>query len=720
MPGSRIVRGGARGLLATVAIGTGASLLALLAARGPWIGLYELRSMDLMMRLRGAAPADPRVVVCDIDAAGVDRFGQWPWPRPVLATLVDRLSAAGAAVIAFDIVFAEPARAGAEEDRVLAESLKRSGIAVLGYYFRREKVSEEPALYGGDPANIQDSAIEQVIEPAGGFPLPDRPEVEPNIDLLAAAAASQGFFSIDPDPDGVLRHYAVLSRHGDGFYPALAVRAVQKGLNAGPLMLAPRQGRLPSLTIAGRPVPTDEAGRLWVNYRGPAGVFTTIPARQVIENRFDPEAVRGRLVFIGASETGIADLRATPLAGVVPGVEVHATVADNLLNGRFIHDTAVHLALSLTALLLIGPLVGLLVSAVPRAFPAFLLSAAAAGGWLAATWIAFTRFNGHLLIVAPFLAAVLAYVGGSVYRAVFVEAKARQIKKTFERYVSGAIVEEMLADPDRVKLGGERREMTVLFSDIRGFTSLSEKLEPEQVARLLNGFLTPMTRVVLETGGTLDKYMGDALMAFFGAPTVQPDHAARACRAALRMREELARLNEAWEREGLLKGFGGRLGIGIGLNSGWMSVGNMGSEEIFDYTVIGDNVNLGSRLEALNRAYGTEVLVSEFTAAQVSGDLLLREIDRVRVKGKQQPVTIYELVGPAPADAVARARLEGFASGLAAYRGRDFRAAGEIFARLLAENGADGPARIYLDRCQTLLLSPPPADWDAVETLTAK
>ncbi|HET6373110.1 MAG TPA: adenylate/guanylate cyclase domain-containing protein, partial [Candidatus Polarisedimenticolia bacterium] len=472
--------------------------------------------------------------------------------------------------------------------------------------------------------------------------------------------------------------------------------------------------------LAGSFVPTDETGRLWVNYRGAAGSFATIPAMEVIEGRAEPGALAGRIVFIGASETGIADLRATPLAGVVPGVEVHATVADNLLNGRFIHDSGAQLLVSLAAVLLLGPLVGILVHIFPRTAIGSSVAAAVVVGWLAVTWIAFTRFDAHLQVLFPFMAASLSYVGASVYQGVFVEARAREIKRTFKQFVSPAVVEEMLRDPDRVKLGGERREMTVLFADIRGFTSISEKMEPEQVVRLLNEFLTPMTRVVIEAGGTLDKYMGDALMAFFGAPVPLADHAARACRAALAMREELARLNARWKAERFLPEGGGVLGIGIGLNSGVMSVGNMGSDAVFDYTVIGDNVNLGSRLEGLTRLYGTEIIVSESTAAAAGPGFIFRELDRVRVKGKETAVAIFELTGGAPAAEAQARRVAEFASGLASYRARDFAAAEAVFGRLAADGARDAPSALFLERCRALRASPPPAGWDAVENLTSK
>ncbi|HKY33534.1 MAG TPA: adenylate/guanylate cyclase domain-containing protein [Candidatus Polarisedimenticolia bacterium] len=703
-----------RRLRIAAAIGLAASLFALAAQWAGWLELYELRTIDLMMRARGPAPADPRVAICDIDAAGVDHFGQWPWPRHLLARLVDRLAEGGASVIAFDVVFSEPSRGGTAEDEALAAAVRRAGNVVLGYYFRREEG------LGGDPSELLGTEVEQVIEPPGGYPIPEMGSVEPNIPLLAAAAASQGFFSIDPDADGVLRHYALVASFRQGWYPALAVRAVQRAAGRAPLSLTPYQGRLPGLAIGGRPVPADELGRLWVNYRGPAGTFATVSALDVLEGRAPAGIVQDRIVFIGASETGIADLRATPLAGVVPGVEVHATVADNLLNDRFIHDSALHLSLSLAAALLLGPLVAVMVPLFPRSAFGFGAAAVAAVGWLAAAWAAFSRLDAHLQVLSPFLAGALAYAGAAVYEAVFVEAKARRIKKTFQQFVSAAVVEEMLRDPDKVTLGGERRDMTVMFADIRGFTSIAETLEPEQVVRLLNEFLTPMTRVVQEAGGTLDKYMGDALMAFFGAPVAQPDHAARACRAALAMREELIRLNASWRTAGTLPAGSSGIGIGIGLNSGMMSVGNMGSDAVFDYTVIGDHVNLGSRLEGLNKIYGTEIIVSEHTAAAAGGAFVCRELDRVRVKGKLAAVGIHELVCHSPASEAVEALLARFASGLAAYRDRDFESAEKVFALTLETAPQDGPARLYLERCRALAASPPPAGWDAVEVLTAK
>jgi adenylate cyclase len=707
----------ARTRLIALGLGLAAALLAFVLQVSGLLAPYEQLAMDRLMRLRGPRPPDPRVVLCDIDAASIDRYGRFPWRRDLVATLLDRLSTGGAKVIALDLLFSElgpPA-----EDEALERAIARSGRLVLGYFFRRVPPQAEPVFAAqAHPGNIAASAVEQVIPPpAGAFPIPNRPAAEPNLDRFAAVAASQGFFNQDQET-GVMRHYRLLTAYRGDLYPALALRAAQRFLDE-PLAVAPTRGRLPAITLGGRRIEADETGALWIDYRGPAGTYRSVPAMDVLEGRAPAGAFRGRLVLVGVSEVGVSDRHDTPLGAAVPGVEIHATVADALLNGRFIHDTGLQVLISLAALLLMGPLTALAVVAGARHLYGFLTAVALLVAWPALCYAAFTGAGWHLQMLSPLGAAAAALVLGLTYRVGFVERTARQIKRTFQRYVSGAVVEEMLRRPELVKLGGERREMTVLFCDVRGFTSISEGRDPQWVVQLLNEFFTPMTRVVLAHGGTLDKYMGDALMAFFGAPVPHADHAARACRAACAMRAELVRLNAAWRAAGRFEP-GKSLGIGIGLNSGTMSVGNMGSEDVFDYTVIGDNVNLGSRLEGLNRLYGTEVIASEFTVTAAGGDgLLFRELDRVRVKGKQVPVAIYEVMGERSGDGGKAALVEAFARGLAAYRARDFAAAEAIFAEL-AERGGDAPSAELRDRCREYLQDPPPEGWEAVETLTSK
>lgn len=705
----------ARTLFVALALGLAASLLALAVQVGRAADPYEQLAMDWLMRQRGPTAPDPRVVLCLIDADSIDRYGRFPWRRDRIAALVDRLSAGGAKVIAFDLVFSEPASPA--EDRALAEAIARSGRVVLGYFFRDQAPRVAPVFAAQVHAdNILASAVDQVLAAADDFRIQERPAVEPNLDLFATAADSQGFFN-QYHETGVLRRYRLLTRHGGDVYPALALRAAQRALDV-PLVLALDDERLPALTLGGRRVVADEVGHLWIDYRGPAATYAAVRAMDVLEGRA-AGAFRDRLVLVGVSEVGAGDLHDTPFGAGVPGVEVHATVADALLNGRYVRDDAVQVLASLAALLLMGPLTALAVVAGARYLYGFAAATALVATWPLVCYAAFANAGWHLQVLAPLGAAAVALVFGLVYRVGFGERTARQIKRTFQRFVSQAVVEEMLRRPELVKLGGERREMTVLFCDVRGFTSISEGRDPQWVVQLLNEFFTPMTRLVLAHGGTLDKYMGDALMAFFGAPVPHADHAARACRAACAMRAELVRLNAAWREAGRFEP-GKSLGIGIGLNSGEMSVGNMGSEEIFDYTVIGDSVNLGSRVEGLNRLYGTEVIATEFTVQAAAGEgLLFRELDRVRVKGKKLPVAIHEVVGELPAAADRVPLVEAFARGLAAYRGRDFAAAAAIFADL-AERTGDAPSAELRDRCRELEVDPPPAAWEAVENLTSK
>jgi adenylate cyclase len=714
-----------RGLAVTLGLGLAASLLALAVVWSGLLAPVEGVVVDTFMRLRGPRPADRRVAACLIDEGSIDRYGRWPWPRTRLAELVDRLFAAGAGVIAFDVVLSEPSRAGEgfdlrAEDEALARAIGRAGNVVLSYFWRDHPVERPPEdddiRSRADPAKLLPTAFDVVAGDPATFPLPAHEGVEPNLDLFAEAAASQGFTTNERE-SGVSRRQGLAARYDGEIYPALPLRAVQL-LKGGRLELARDARGLPLVRLGGEDVEVDERGRLWVSYPGPAASFRTYPVYRVLGGGLAAGELDGAVVFVGASEAGIGDFTATPFGVELPGVLVHAAVADNLLRGTFLRESGAPRAVSVLALLLVGPLVAFLVAAIERHLVGSLVAIGLVLAWPAAAFLAFLEVGWHLEVVAPMAAGVLALVASLRYQVGSVDARARQIRRTFERFVSQGIVEEMLRHPERVKLGGERRELTVLFSDIRGFTSISERMSSEELVAVLNQYFTPMTRLVLEEGGTLDKYMGDALMAFFGAPVALPDHAARACRAALAMKAKLVELNDGWRAEGKLPE-GAGLGIGIGLNSGEMSVGNMGSEDVFDYTVIGDNVNLGSRIEGLNKLYGTEVLVAGATVAAVGADaFLFRELDRVRVKGKTEPVAIHELMAERPAPAELEERARRFARALALYRERRFEAAAAGFEALAAEG--DAPAAALGKRAHRLAREGAPADWEPVETLTSK
>jgi len=708
-------------------LGLGAS--ALVAA--PWAaGLLddvEGVLVDGMMRVRGKRPADPRIAIVAIDAESIDRHGRWPWRRDRFAELISRLHEAGARTIALDVVFAEPSRRDevvdlSSEDAALARAMAEADSVVLGYFFRR---AGDEALDGARPppgALPPVAPVQRVTGDVGESVVPRRPLVEPNLPLFAEAAAGQGFYDQRPEA-GVHRRYALIARHAGFHFPALALAAAARYL--GEPVEVRFSGSVPEVRLGEREVTTDEAGKLWIDYAGPGGSFETISAARVLaDGGLAPGELEGRLVFVGFTEGGLGEVFTSPWGTEMTGVEVHAHAADNLLAGRYIRDTGVEAAAALAAILLLGPLSSLLVVATPGRAAGALAAVALVLLWPAAAYLAFAAGGWHLDLTAPALAGLLALVG-----QVAVGGPSRWIQRTFQQFVSREVVDEMLRHPERVQLGGESRELTVLFCDVRGFTALSESREPRQVVEILNRFFTPMTAVVLGHGGTLDKYMGDALMAFFGAPARQDDHAARACRAALAMRAELERVKAeaAAGGEGAIGPLPERFGVGIGLNTGVMTVGNMGSEQIFDYTVIGDPVNLGSRVEGLTRVYGVDVVVSEFTraAAEAAGEegFLFRELDRVRVKGRREPVTVYELMDRREGDggaAAAEERARRYEEALAAYRERRFGEAAERLEALLRDHPGDGPSRALLARVRELEREPPGPGWEPVLERTSK
>lgn len=718
-----------------VAAGLGLGVSVLVAILG-WLGLLQpLRGLvsDAFLQLRGAGEMDPRIAVVAVDQESIDRYGRWPWRRDRVAGLLRRLDDAGVAVYALDVVFSEPSRRDevvdlSAEDRALAAALEETGQGVLGYFFRNR-----PPAGHSPPPELNMPPFSRVTEPPDGpFPIPLRRDVEPNLDLFAGAAAGQGFFDQKPD-QGVHRYYSLVARFAPAgqpeelalYYPALALAAVAE-LTGEPLTLSYHHGELPMVRLGERRIGADETGTLWINYRGPAGTVATYPAVDVLEGRVGAEELSGALVFVGFTESGLGEIYSSPFGGEMTGVEVHAQVADTLLHGRTLRNTGVERLISLVVLLLMGPLVGLAVVGFERRQVGVLLALGLIGLWVVVAYLVFLLGGRYLEVVPPVLAGVFALVAQVGY----LESRARAIRRTFRQYVSGAVVEEMLAHPEQVRLGGEEREMTVLFCDIRGFTSLSENREPEQIVQLLNRFFTPMTDLVLQRGGTLDKYMGDAMMAFFGAPTRQPDHARRACRAALAMERQMETLNDAFRGEGVFPPDSAGLGIGMGLNSGPMAVGNMGSDRVFDYTVIGDHVNLGSRVEGLSRRYEVLIVVTEFTCAAVGEEFLFRELDWVRVKGRREPVAIFELMAERPGRRVPEEERQRFAAleekarafeaALALYREADFAIAARGFEELLRQVGEDGPAEHFAALCRELAEQPPAGSWDGVATLKSK
>jgi adenylate cyclase len=445
-----------------------------------------------------------------------------------------------------------------------------------------------------------------------------------------------------------------------------------------------------------------------INYRGKDHTFPYLSASDVIRGRVPSGEIEDKIVLVGAVATGIYDLRVTPLASVFPGVEVHANIIDNILKGDFIVRPEWASLVDMFSLLLLGFGLGWLF---PRLRPV------PGAGVMLLVFVAHLYVNTILMVnggywlnvIYPSLLIPMGYLGVSIYKYIHEEREKRKIKGAFQFYVTPAVVHQMLQDPNALKLGGEKKVLSVLFSDIRGFTSLSESLPPEGLVHLLNEYLTEMTNVVFRHDGTLDKYIGDAVMAIYGAPLPQEDHPERACLSALDMMEDLHKLQTRWAAEGKPA-----IDIGIGINTGEMVVGNMGSERRFDYTVIGDEVNLASRLEGLNKQYGTHVIISEFTQSLVRDHILCRELDLVRVKGKAKPVRIFEVVGRKDASALDGGWIEIFGEGLLACRSLRWEEAASCFQKVLELCPEDGPAQMYLKRCELLRSSPPPSGWDGV------
>lgn len=711
---------------------------------------FDYKCADLKFRLRGPLEPGPQVAIVALDDASLHQLGRWPWSRELIAELLGRIKAAGPRVVAVDIIFAEReetaglrairrlrqmlTEAGltsppvatllareeerADVDRRLAREIGAPPPTLLGFFFTGVRGTREEARASGlrEPAAVKAryQAVRRVGSGSDRLPLLGVQGVQGNLPEFTMQAAGSGYFNMIPDADGGVRWLPLALAYGPDFYAPLALMASQQFGGGDMLSLTLTAGGVEEIRLGQKVLPVDCFGRLYINYLGPPGTFPTFSAAALLNGSVPPQKLKDRLVLVGATAVGIYDLRVTPFSAVMPGVEIQATVIDNLLSGRFVRPPPGG------RLFLLGLMVGLgliLAGTLPRlgAVAGFLWAAGLAWGYLAANYLAFRFLGWQLEVLYPLVQIGAVYTGVTVQRFVATERARSQLKRAFQSYVAPAVVEELLRHPEKLRLGGERRELSILFCDIRGFTTLAESLEPEEVAALLHDFLTPMSELIVQHGGTLDKYMGDAIMALFGAPLPQEDHALRACRAALAMVAELERLDRIWQGQGRPG-----LAVGIGINTGPVAVGNLGSDRLFDYTAVGDHVNLASRLEGLNRHYGTAILASEFTAARVQEAIILQEVDRVRVKGKTRPLRIYEVLGPGPADAHRRRFLAGYEEGLRLYRAARFAEAREAFLSVLPLEPANPHLQRFLACVETCLREPPGPDWEAVAEVREK
>lgn len=660
----------------------------------------------------------------DIDETSLKRLGQWPWPRDILGDLVDRLGQAGAAAIAFDMAFAEADRTSLA---ALAPRLKARGIDMA--------LPEDPVARDNDLAFAAAIARHRVVlgqalapdnnAPAppppksgsaftGGDParyLPDYGGALGNLPVLTEAAAGLGSFSFVANGDSIMRNLPVVAQAKGRIYPSLALESLRVAQGAAGIVLRGSDTGLQAIKVGDVEFPADPAGRYWIHFSG-MGHMAQIPAADILAQSAADPRIAGRIALIGTSAIGLRDLVSTPLAAGVAGVIMHAEVIDQILTGDTLQRPDWAVGAERVAMLAAGGML-LLAMLGGTAWAGLAAAVALSAGAVIGAWAAFAK-AGLLLDAVPLLWAVAATFTIALPVQLWLGNRDRRfVRAAFSRYLSPALVERLSQDASHLRLGGQTRDVTVLFSDIRGFTSLSEQLSPEALTTLLNSLLTPLTEALLAEDATIDKYIGDAVMALWNAPLDIPDHPRKAARAALAMRDALAAINARSGQD---------LQIGIGLHRGLACVGNLGSAQRFSYSAIGDSVNLAARVEGLTKQYGCSILVTQAIAAEITDHALL-EADLVRVVGRQEPVRLYVLLGgpDLAQDPQFRARVQTHDSFITAWRAGDFITAQTLLQALRhdAPNELHPLYMLYHDRLIDAAAAPA-TDWDGIFTASRK
>ena len=718
-------------------------LLAALVALRIWdpvpIKAVRARAFDFYQLVNPRQPAERPAVIVDIDEKSLKAFGQWPWPRTLLADLVTKLAKLGSVVIAFDIIFAEPDRMSPSiaaqsfrnldvqareqllklpsNDDVLADAIRRSRVVLgeSGHYLALPQASAPPpgvgfAMLGPDP----------------GPHLLTFPGIIRNIPVLEQAAAGRGLLSIRPEPDGIVRRVPMVMKVQGTVAPALTLEMLRVATRAGAIRIKSDAAGILNVAIPGLEIPTDRNGQLWV-YFSTYDANRYVSAKDVLEDNVPADRINGKLVLVGTSSVGLRDIKTTPIDPAMSGVEVHAQVLENVLTNSVLAHPNYAIAAELAAMVLIslaiialGPLLG--------PFTMLSLGALMATLLAANSWYFFTQQRILLDATYPFLSTFLIYLALIFINYFREQLQRRRIRVAFGQYLAPSLVDQLAQSHQNLVLGGEDRNMTIMFSDVRGFTTISEiyKNDPQGLTSMINGFLTPMTNAIIDHNGTIDKYIGDAIMAFWNAPLNDPTHEINACAAALEMLLRVETLNQQREREARENGLGFLpIKIGIGINTGRCVVGNMGSDLRFNYSVLGDAVNLASRLEGQTKSYGVPIVIGSKTAQVAQEKFAVLELDSIAVKGKTEAETVYAVLGR---EEVARSERFGrlhrdFNEMLVYYRQRDF--AGAIAAVIRCRDADDGFGLEYLfdlyaSRIRAFQSNPPPADWNGVFVLETK
>jgi adenylate cyclase len=710
------------------------------------VNRMERIAYDARLLLTMPGSGDDRIVIIDIDEKSLGELGRWPWPRNIMARFMDRLfDDYHVFILGLDVVFAEPdvssglpvleqlasqelrdlprfqqelnrLRPRLDNDRLFADSMHDRPV-VLGYYFNT-------------PAEGGKTTISGVLPPPV-FTQQDYPELTANfvtalgyganLAELQRAAMGGGHFTPDIDLDGVVRRVPLVMKYRDGYYEALSlaiaryVLGVEKIIPNTAVYAGDENRRnLESLQIGDYRIPVDDKATSLIPYRGKKGTYTYVSAADVYYQRVAPEVLDNAIVLLGTTAPGLKDLRSTPVQSVYPGVEIHANLITGILDETILSQPPYVAGIELFLLLAIGLIMSLLLPACNPLWAIVTTLSILAMNIGTNLW--FWQQDKLVIPIAHSLFLILILFLLDMVFGYFIEARRKRlITSQFGRYVPPELVNEMSMNPEDYSLEGESREMTVLFADIRSFTTISEGLSPQDLTHLMNDYFTPMTRIIHQHRGTIDKYVGDMVMAFWGAPVDDPEHAQHALQAGLAMLERTRQLHAPFAAKGWPE-----INIGVGINTGTMNVGNMGSEFRVAYTVLGDAVNLGSRLESLTKQYGVSIIASEFTRARAP-EFVYCELDRVRVKGKDKPITIYEPLGSREQlGAETLADIDTFQQVLHHYRAREWEQADSLLAGLQAQDPARRLYSLYRERIASFRLTPPPPDWEGVYTYTSK